>query len=166
MASGPRSAHEFVFEALEGGELPLSAWRGQAVLVVNTASACKLTPQYAGLQSLWQSWRDRGLVVLGVPSNDFGRQEPLDEDGIRQSCNERFQVDFPLAAKTRVRGSEAHPFFRWAAAQSGPLARPRWNFHKYLVAPDGTLADWFSPLTGPRARRLTRALERTLSSSR
>jgi glutathione peroxidase len=142
--------------------MALSAWHGRALLVVNTASKCGFTGQYAGLQRLYEAYRDRGLVVIGVPSNDFGGQEPGGEADIAAFCGDRFGVTFPLATKTRVKGANAHPFYRWAAGELGGIARPRWNFHKYLVAPDGRLAGWFSTLTPPTSRRVARAIERLL----
>ncbi|MEM9751422.1 MAG: glutathione peroxidase [Pseudomonadota bacterium] len=168
-AGGPKgpqngSAHAFSFEDIDGAELPLSAYEGKAVLVVNTASRCGFTPQYDGLQSLWESYRDQGLVVLGVPSNDFGAQEPGSNAEIKEFCEVNFDVDFPLAAKADVTGGDAHPFYQWAAAQLGDDARPRWNFHKYLVAPDGTLAAWFGSNVEPTSKPVTRAVETALSS--
>ncbi|MGE0258336.1 MAG: glutathione peroxidase [Alphaproteobacteria bacterium] len=133
-------AYQFEFAALDGGKLPLAAWRGHPVLVVNTASYCGYTPQYRDLEGLWRRYRGRGLVVLGVPSNDFGQQEPGGADDIKQFCETKYQVDFPLTEKYRVIGGGAHPFYRWVAAQLGEDGAPRWNFHKYLIGPDGQLA--------------------------
>jgi glutathione peroxidase len=161
-AATDRTAFDFAFSSIDDEPLPLVVWRGRALLVVNTASRCGFTGQYAGLQDLHAHYASRGLVVIGVPSNDFGRQEPGSAVDIKTFCGSRFAVGFPLTAKTRVRGVDAHPFYRWAAAELGALARPRWNFHKYLIAPDGRLADWFSTVTRPTAARLVRAIERAL----
>ncbi|MDJ0945023.1 MAG: glutathione peroxidase [Kiloniellales bacterium] len=158
-------AHAFGFTSIDGKPLPLARYAGKAVLVVNTASRCGFTGQYRGLQALWEAYRDRGLVVLGVPSNDFGGQEPGTEAEIRAFCSEDFGVDFPLTAKTAVRGPEAHPFYRWARAEAGGLAAPKWNFHKYLIAPDGRLAAWFYSWTTPSAERLRRAVEAALEEA-
>ena len=133
-------AYQFEFVALDGETLPLAAWRGRPVLVVNTASFCGYTSQYRDLEALWRRYRERGLIVLGVPSNDFGEQEPGTAAEIRQFCTTNYQVDFPLTAKNRVVGGAAHPFYRWVAATLGEAGTPRWNFHKYLVGPDGQLA--------------------------
>ena len=138
------SAYDFIFTSIEGTPLPLSRFEGKIVLVINTASRCGFTRQYAGLQAVWERYRDRGLIVLGVPSNDFGGQELSTEAEIKDFCEVRFRVDFPLTAKARVKGDEAHPFFVWAADTFGPLAKPRWNFHKYLIGPRGELANWFA----------------------
>lgn len=156
------TAHNFSFVAIDGQALPLSRYAGKAVLVVNTASRCGFTRQYADLQDLWQRYQDRGLVVLGVPSNDFGGQEPGTEVEIKSFCEVNFNVDFPLTEKAIVKGSKAHPFFQWAGESLGAMAKPRWNFHKYLITPDGRLADWFSSVTSPTSGRLLRAVESVL----
>lgn len=160
--ASPKSAHDFSFTAIDGAPLPLSQLSGKAVLVVNTASFCGFTRQYAGLQALWQRYRAKGLVVLGVPSNDFGGQEPGTEAEIKEFCEVNFDVDFPLTEKVRVRGDAAHPFYRWARAELGATAAPRWNFHKYLVAPDGRLAGWFPTGERPDSGRLTAAIDAVL----
>lgn len=156
------TAHDFSFEAIEGGSLPLSRYKGKAVMIVNTASFCGFTPQYEGLQALWNTYRDRGLVVLGVPSNDFGGQEPKQEGEIKEFCEVNFDVDFPLTAKTRVKGSQAHPFYQWAGKELGILAKPRWNFHKYLIDGEGRLVAWFSTPTKPGADKVIKAVEAVL----
>ncbi|MCW5732384.1 MAG: glutathione peroxidase [Alphaproteobacteria bacterium] len=160
------SAHDFTFRAIEGGDLPLGGFRGKAVLVVNTASQCGFTPQYAGLQELWRRYRERGLVVLGVPSNDFGGQEPGSAAEIKEFCEVNFDVDFPLTEKQRVIGADAHPFYRWIASELGEGQLPRWNFHKYLVAPDGSLAGTFPTRVRPDAPELIRAIEEILPAVR
>ena len=109
------NAHSFAFTSIDGAPLPLSGWAGRPVLVVNTASYCGYTPQYRNLEALWQRYRDRGLVVFGVPSNDFGRQEPGSAAEIKEFCVTNYAIDFPLAEKCRVIGGEAHPFYRWVA---------------------------------------------------
>ena len=161
-SSDAATAWDFSFIAIDGQPLPLSQFEGKAVLVVNTASQCGFTPQYKGLEALYQKYRDRGLVVLGVPSNDFGGQEPGSSGEIKEFCETNFSVDFPLTEKVKVTGDDAHPFFRWAAREMGPLAKPRWNFHKYLIAPDGRLVDWFSTVTSPDASSVSRSIEANL----
>jgi glutathione peroxidase len=146
---GSGDAYRFEFGALDGETLPLASWRGHPVLVVNTASFCGYTPQYRDLEALWRRYRDRGLVVLGVPSNDFGAQEPGSATEIKQFCETNYQVDFPLTAKCRVIGGNAHPFYRWVADQLGEAGAPRWNFHKYLIGPDGSLAGAWPSQVGP-----------------
>ena len=158
----PTTAHEFSFQSIDGTPLPLSQYAGKAVLVVNTASMCGYTPQYADLQALWERYRGRGLVVLGVPSNDFGGQEPGSAEQIKDFCEVNFSVDFPMTEKQAVTGAGAHPFYRWAGQELGPAAAPRWNFHKYLVAPDGRLAGWFPTSASPGSDKVVRAVEAVL----
>ena len=161
----PPGAHAFGFTSIEGEALAMEGFSGKAVLVVNTASRCGFTRQYGDLQALWERFRDRGLVVLGVPSNDFGGQEPGSEAEIKEFCEVNFNVDFPMTEKVRVTGARAHPFYRWARASLGAEAAPRWNFHKYLVAPDGRLVAWFPPQTRPDAEAVIRAIEANLPAS-
>ena len=166
VAKSPGSAFDFTFTSIEGEPMPLSHFEGKVVLVVNTASRCGFTHQYADLQSVWERYRDRGLVLLGVPSNDFGGQEPGSEAEIKEFCEVNFNVDFPLTTKVRVKGEEAHPFYRWASEELGASANPRWNFHKYLIGPDGQLAGWFSTSTAPTSEKVTRAIEAQLAKAR
>ncbi len=156
------TAWNFSFVGIDGEALPLSRYEGHALLVVNTASQCGFTPQYKGLEALAEKYKDRGLVVLGVPSNDFGGQEPGTASEIKEFCATNYQIDFPLTEKVDVVGKDAHPFYRWAVRELGPVATPRWNFHKYLVAPDGHLADWFSSVTAPDSERVIKAVEAVL----
>lgn len=156
------NAHDHVFDSIEGGPLHLADFRGKTVLVVNTASECGFTPQYAGLQSLWQRYRERGLVVLGVPCNDFGAQEPGDEGAIAALCSERYAVDFPMSAKVAVVGGDAHPFYRWIAETLGEGAAPKWNFHKYLVGGDGELLAMWPSNVEPLSEEVIEAVEKAL----
>ncbi|MGD9537584.1 MAG: glutathione peroxidase [Alphaproteobacteria bacterium] len=153
------SAYDFEFSSIEGGALPLAGFKGKPLLVVNTASFCGFTPQYEGLQALWSRYRDKGLVVIGVPSNDFGAQEPKAEAEIKEFCEVNYDVGFPLTRKQVVEGESAHPFYRWAAAVGGEAAKPKWNFHKLLIAPDGSLAAAFPSKTEPLSPELTGAIE-------
>lgn len=153
------TAHQFSFTSIDGTQLALSDFAGKLLLVVNTASRCGFTPQYDQLQALWQNYRDQGLVVLGVPSNDFGRQELDSSAAIKEFCSVNFAIDFPMTESSRVKGDAAHPFYLWATEQAGRGGRPRWNFHKYLIGPDGQLIDWFSSMTGPDSDKIIRAIE-------
>lgn len=159
---GTVRASNFTFESIDGGTLALADYAGKAMLIVNTATQCGFTRQYAGLQDLWTRYRERGFVVIGVPSNDFGGQEPRAEWEIKQFCELNYGIDFPMTAKSAVKGGDAHPFYRWAAGELGSLAKPRWNFHKYLIAPDGRLVAWFSTATPPTARKVIEAVEANL----
>ncbi len=154
------TAHDFLFLSIDGEPLPLSAFAGRPVLLVNTASQCGFTPQYAGLQLLWERYRERGLVVLGVPSNDFGAQEPGSEADIKAFTDHEYAVDFPLTTKVAVRGDAPHPFFAWAKRDNG--VEPRWNFTKILIAPDGRIAAAFPSRVEPDSPELVRAVEALL----
>jgi glutathione peroxidase len=158
-------AYNFSFEAIEGGRMPLEQWRGKVLLVVNTASFCGYTPQYEGLQALWQRYSERGLVVIGVPSNDFGGQEPNSEQEILGFCKGAYNVSFPLTSKQEVSGARAHPFYHWALDSLGAGAAPKWNFHKYLVGRDGNLVSAFPTRVAPQAPELIRAIEAALAKA-
>jgi len=152
-------------DSIAGGPMPTADFSGRVVLLVNTASRCGFTGQYRGLEILWRRYKDRGVVVLGVPSNDFGGQEPGSNDEIRRFCGATFDVTFPLAGKQVVAGPAAHPLYRWAAAQTGTLGTPSWNFHKILIVRDGRLIDWFSAASGT-GLNLDRAIDTALAAGR
>lgn len=154
-------AFAFDFIAIEGHPLPLEQFRGRPMLVVNTASFCGFTDQYAELQELWETYRDRGLVVLGVPSDDFN-QEMGDNAAIREFCEVEFGIDFPLTERVAVRGSGSHPLFTYFRGELGPGAGPDWNFFKYLIDADGRVIDSWSSRTAPTADAITGAIERQL----
>ncbi len=154
-----KTAYDFSFKSIDGEALPLSGFKGKAVLVVNVASACGLTPQYAGLEELWTEKGGKGLVVLGVPANDFGAQEPGTEGEIKTFCETRFGVDFPMTAKEHVIGAEAHPFYKWIAGELGEDAAPKWNFHKYLIGKDGSIAGTFGSRTEPDDAAMNLAID-------
>jgi len=157
------TAYAFSFAGLNGKDIKLSDYAGKPILVVNTASLCGYTPQYAGLQELYARFRDRGLVIVGVPSNDFGGQEPGGVTEIEHTAHQGYGVTFPLAAKADVRGTTPHPFYKWAAAER-PLELPRWNFHKYLVGREGHIAASFATAVEPTDARVIAAIEKELSS--
>ena len=154
------TAHDFSFPGLKGGTISLKDFAGKTVLVVNTASQCGLTPQYAGLEALHRAKGTKGLVVLGVPSNDFGRQEPGSEAEIGTFCETNYHVTFPMTAKQKVVGSDAHPFYRWAADKLGADSVPKWNFHKILVGPKGELVGFFPSKTAPDAPEIGDAIDK------
>jgi glutathione peroxidase len=157
------NAYEFSFTTIDGAPMPLAAYRGKVMLVVNTASYCGLTPQYEGLEALHRRFGPHGLVVIGVPANDFGMQEPGTEDEIKSFCTTKFAVDFPMTAKERVIGAQSHPFYQWAAAKLGDEAAPKWNFHKYLVGRDGEFVSSFGSRVDPNAPDLVAAVEAALA---
>jgi glutathione peroxidase len=159
-----RSAYDFSFAELRGGApLPLTQFSGKVLLVVNTASKCGFTGQYEGLEKLYETYREQGLVVIGVPSNDFGHQEPGSAEEIASFCKLNYGVTFPVTAKEVVSGDTAHPFYRWAKETLGFGTAPKWNFHKYLINRDGKLVDYFHSTTTPASSRLIEAIEKLLS---
>jgi len=157
-----QDAYDFSFNSIDGAPLPLTSFKDKVVLVVNTASKCGLTPQYEGLEKLYSDYKDKGLVVLGVPSNQFAGQEPGTDAEIADFCTTNFSVDFPMTSKTDVKGDEAHPFYKWAKDTLGEPAEPVWNFHKLLVGKDGKLIRAFGPRTEPLDGEITGAIEAAL----
>ncbi len=157
------SAYDYAFKTIDGKPMPMSEYRGKAVLVVNTASFCGYTPQYTGLQSLWEDYKDKGLVVVGVPANDFGKQEPGTAAEIKDFCESKYDVSFPLADKEVVKGDEAHPFYKWAAAKMGADNAPKWNFHKYLIDAKGNLVAAFPSKVEPKSPELVAAVNKALA---
>jgi len=158
------TAYGFAFPGLKGGDIKLADYAGRPIMVVNTASQCGFTPQYAGLQTLWTEFRERGLMIVGVPSNDFGGQEPGSAKEIADIAEGHFGIGFPMAAKTIVKGPNAHPFYKWAA-EARPRDLPRWNFHKYLVGRDGYLVDSFASEFEPTDTRIKTAVGRALTAA-
>ena len=165
-AQGPAmskvTAYAFSFPSLEGTTIRLGDFSGKPILVVNTASQCGYTPQITGLQQLWQRFHERGLTVIGVPSNDFGGQEPGGAKEIAATAHSEYGVTFPMAAKTDVKGAKAHPFFRWAASER-PLDLPSWNFHKYLIGREGHVVATFPSSVEPTDARVITAITKELN---
>ncbi len=145
--------------------MPLANYKGNVLLIVNTASQCGFTRQYEGLQTLYDTYKEKGLVVIGVPSNDFGSQEPGTEQEIVKFCKLNYGVSFPMTAKEIVSGSNAHPFYTWAHSELGFGTAPKWNFHKYLVDRQGKLVDYFHSTTTPDNTRLVNAVKKALNES-
>ena len=151
-------AHDFSVKAIEGHQIDLADYAGKAVLIVNTASRCGFTRQYDGLQRVWERYRDRGLVVLAAPSNDF-RQELADAQAVKSFCEASFGLDFPMTDILHVRGPQADPLFAWLGEQAGA---PAWNFHKYLIGADGAVIAAYPSATEPDSARLIAAIEAAL----
>lgn len=166
MAAAPavKSAYDIRMTSIDGKPMPLSQYKGRVLLVVNTASFCGYTPQYEGLQKLYDSYRDKGLTLIGVPSGDFRSQEYGSNAEIKQFCESKFGIRFPMTEKTSVVGPGAAPFYKWAAATLGPDKAPKWNFHKYLVGRDGRLVAAFGTKVAPDAAELRAAIEKALAA--
>ena len=162
MAAAP-TLYDFNLTGLDGKPLPLDQFKGKVVLLVNTASECGFTGQYEGLEKLWMANKDKGLVIIGVPSNDFGGQEPGSAVEIGAFCQRNYGVTFPLTEKYVVKGENAVLLYQWATAQAGMLGKPKWNFHKYLFGRNGEFIDWFSGATKPTGPKITKAVEAALN---
>lgn len=147
------------FESIDGGTLSLADWSGKPILVVNTASRCGFTKQYGGLQALYDSYRDRGVVVLAVPSNDF-RQELSSGEEVKEFCELQFGIDMPMTDITHVKGPQSHPFFQSLKQEAGFV--PSWNFNKVLIGPDGDLIATYGSTTRPQSSRIKREIEELL----
>ena len=150
-------------KSLDGNEIQFSKFKNKAVLVVNVASNCGFTKQYSDLQKLWEKYRDNGLVVLGVPSNQFGGQEPGTNDDIKKFCEVNFNVNFPMTDKIEVKGENAHPLYLWAEENFGKSAVPKWNFHKILINKEGKIQDTYSSLTNPTSKKIMNEIEKILN---
>lgn len=160
------SAYDYSFKQLGSDKpMPLAEYKGKVLLIVNTASKCGFTKQYDALEKLHEAYKDEGLVVLGVPSNDFGGQEPGSEEEISRFCKLNYGVTFPMAGKESVSGDSAHPFYLWAKNTLGFGTAPKWNFHKYLVDRNGRLVDYFNSTTSPDSDRLKQAVSAALSNT-
>lgn len=163
IAGANASAFDFTFQSIDGREMPLAQYRGKALLIVNTASFCGFTRQYQGLQALHERYSAQGLVVIGVPSNDFGGQEPKAESEIRQFCRGAFGVTFPLTSKLHVTGAGAHPLYRWTAKRLGREGVPRWNFTKLLIDRQGQPVQAFPSGIRPLSDTLLERVESVLT---
>lgn len=159
-ATGAVAKDGFEFSSIDGGTLDLEDWSGRPVLVANTASQCAFTPQYDELQALYDLYRDRGLVVLAVPSDDFN-QELASEAEVKEFCDLNFDLDLPMTEITHVRGSQAHPFYQWVKAQNG--FEPSWNFNKVLIGPDGKLVETYGSMAKPMSNAVRGRIETLLT---
>lgn len=161
-----QTAYDFSFTTIMGNKpLPLSQFKGKVILIINTASHCGFTKQFAGLEALYKKYKDQGLIIIGVPSNDFGKQDPGTNKKILQFCQVNYGVDFVMTAKEIVVGKNAHPFYQWARKTLGALKAPKWNFHKYLIDRNGHLIDYFFSTTKPESARVIKAIEKALKAS-
>ena len=156
-----RSFTTFTIESISGETINLSDYKSKVVLLVNTASKCGFTPQYSGLQKIYERYKDDGLVVLGVPTNDFNQELSKDSD-VKEFCEIRFGVEFPMSSIQPIRGENAHPVYKWIQSNVSVIGQPRWNFHKYLIGKDGKIINWFSSMTSPTSEGLVNQIETAL----
>ena len=157
-------AYDFKFKDLDGSILSLSEYKGKIIVVVNVASQCGFTKQYEDMQKIWSEYQKKGVVMIGVPSNDFGNQEPGNNEDIKNFCEAKFGISFPMTEKVIVKGKEAHPFYIWARENHGKSAVPKWNFHKIIVDKNGKIAETFSSITRPSSNKFIKTLEKLIKS--
>ena len=146
-------------KSIDGNNIDLSKYKNKAILVVNVASNCGFTKQYTDLQKLWEKYKSRGLIVIGIPSNQFGNQEPGTNEEIKKFCEFNFNINFPITDKVDVKGEKAHQIYVWAKENYGKSAIPKWNFHKILINKDGKIADTFASMTKPMSKKLIKSIE-------
>ena len=159
--SSEKSFHDFSIESISGKDIVLADYKDKVVLLVNTASQCGFTPQYAGLQKIYDRYKDDGFVVLGVPSDDFNQELSNDED-VKKFCEIRYGVNFPLTSIQKIKGDSAHPLYKWISGNTSVIGQPRWNFHKYLISKEGQILNWFSSMTSPTSEGRLKQVEQAL----
>ena len=155
-------AYDFKFKYLDGSALNLSEYEGKIIVVINVASQCGFTNQYEDMQRVWEKYQSKGVIMLGVPSNDFGSQEPGSNKEIKNFCEAKFGITFPMTEKVSVKGENAHPFYLWASENHGKSAIPKWNFHKIIIGKNGKVIDTFASITNPSSKKFIKALEKAL----
>jgi len=162
MSENSKNLFDFSIDSINGDKINLSKFEGKTILLVNVASKCGFTNQYTDLQNLYDLYKDRGFVIVGIPSNQFGGQEPATEDEIKNFCETNFNINFPMTAKYDVKGKNAHPIYIWAEKSFGRSAVPKWNFHKILVNKEGKIEDTFASFTNPMSKKLIKKIEENL----
>jgi len=162
MSENSKTFYDFKINSINGEELNLSIFKDKTILLVNVASKCGFTKQYDDLQKLYDDYKERGLVVIGIPSNQFGSQEPGSEAEIKNFCETNFNINFPMTSKYEVKGDNAHPIYIWANETYGKSTVPKWNFHKILINKNGKVEDTFVSFTGPLSNKIIKKLEKIL----
>ena len=157
-----KSFFDFSIDLIDGKKIELSKFKGKPILLVNVASNCGFTKQYSNLQELYDVYQSKGLIVLGVPSNQFGGQEPENEEVIKDFCETNFNISFPMTSKYDVKGKEAHPIYIWAKETYGNSAVPKWNFHKILINSEGKVQDTYASFTNPMSDKIVSEIEKIL----
>ncbi|PPR42327.1 MAG: Hydroperoxy fatty acid reductase gpx1 [Alphaproteobacteria bacterium MarineAlpha8_Bin1] len=153
-----KSFHDFSVESITGKEIKLSDYKNKVVLLVNTASQCGFTPQYSGLQKIYDRYKDDGFIVLGVPSDDFNQELSTNSD-VKKFCEIRYGVNFPMTSIQKIKGNEAHPIYKWIADSVSVIGQPRWNFHKFLIGKNGKIVNWYSSMTSPTSDSFVKDVE-------
>tara|TARA_B100000029_G_C17570786_1_gene956510 strand:- start:1447 stop:1998 length:552 start_codon:yes stop_codon:yes gene_type:complete len=161
-ANYEKLAYDFNFKDLDGSSLNLSEYEGKVIVIVNVASHCGFTKQYEDMQKVWEKYQAKGLIMIGVPSNDFGNQEPGSNTEIKNFCEAKFGITFPMTEKVSVKGINVHPFYKWAEENHGKSAIPKWNFHKIIIDKEGKVSDTFASITSPSSNKFIKAIEKLL----
>ena len=154
--------YDFKINSITGEVINFNDYKGKTVLMVNVASNCGFTKQYSDLQNLWEKYKERNLIVLGIPSNQFGGQEPGTNSEIKNFCKTNFNINFPMTSKYNVKGENAHEIYKWAKNSYGKSAVPKWNFHKILIDKNGKVHETFASFTNPMSKKIIKELEKIL----
>ena len=157
-----KNFYDFKLESINGEIINFNSYKGKTILLVNVASNCGFTKQYSDLQKLWEKYKERNLIILGVPSNQFGGQEPGSNAEIKDFCETNFNINFPMTSKYDVKGENAHDIYKWAKDSFGKSAVPKWNFHKILIDKNGNIHDTFASFTNPMSKKIINELEKIL----
>ena len=162
-ANYSKLVYEFEFNGIDGNKIKLSNFKDKVLVVVNVASRCGYTPQYEGLQMLWSNYKNKNLVVIGIPTNNF-KQEPGNNKEIKDFCETNFGINFPMTEKINVIGKDAHPFYKWAKKNHGIAAIPKWNFHKIVIGKNGKVIDTFASFTKPTSTKFLNLIEKEIKN--
>ena len=163
MTSNVRAnVYQFIFNSIDGKEINLNDFKGKPIFIVNTASLCGFTYQYKDIEALHQKYKKSGLIIIGIPSNDFGNQELSSNEKVKKFCTINFDVSFILTEITDIKGKKGHPFFKWVKEEAGFLAFPKWNFYKYLINKEGILVRWYASTTRPNSKKVTTDLDKII----
>jgi len=161
MAENPGVAYDYSFNGIDGGKIKLSDYKDKVIVVVNVASRCGYTPQYENLQTLYNDYKNKNVVVIGIPTNNF-KQEPGTNDQIKDFCETNFGISFPMTEKINVIGANSHPFYKWAKKDFGLGAIPKWNFHKIVIGKNGKIEDTFASFTKPNSKKFIKLIEKLI----
>ena len=156
------NAYKFSFNSIDGKIVNLKEFKGKPILIINTASLCGFTNQYADIESLYDNYKEDGLVVIGIPSNDFGNQELSSNTKVKDFCTTNFDISFLLTEITKIKGQNGHPFFKWIKQEAGFLAFPKWNFYKYLISDKGELVSWYTSTTKPKSEKIQKEVQKLI----
>ena len=162
MSDNTKTFFDFKINSINGEELDLSSFKGKTILLVNVASKCGFTNQYDDLQNLYDDLKDKGLIVIGIPTNQFGGQEPGSEKEIKNFCETNFNITFPMTSKYNVKGNDAHPIYIWAKESYGNSTVPKWNFHKILINKEGKIQNTFASFTNPMSNKIRKEIDKIL----